>query len=83
MTKQATFASANFDAKKRQTQKEKFFAQMDKVVPWSNPGSARRASSPLGRSSWSPTHATEHDASYSFSVAMVQPVRSRDGGCAI
>lgn len=38
MTKQATFASANFDAKKRQTQKEKFLAQMDKVVPWSTLG---------------------------------------------
>ena len=34
MKKQTTFASVNFDAKKRQTQKEKFLAQMDKVVPW-------------------------------------------------
>lgn len=34
MTRQTTFASANFEAKKRQTQKEKFLAQMDKVVPW-------------------------------------------------
>ncbi|WP_333681552.1 IS5 family transposase [Dyella sp.] len=34
MSKQTTFASANFDAKKRQTRKELFLAQMDKVVPW-------------------------------------------------
>jgi hypothetical protein len=34
MIKQTTFASANFDAKKWQMQKEKFLAQTDKVAPW-------------------------------------------------
>src|SRR5579871_5877251 len=32
--KQRSFASINFDAKKKQTRREVFLAQMDKVVPW-------------------------------------------------
>ena len=32
--KQATFASLNFDAKKRRTRREVFLTEMDKVVPW-------------------------------------------------
>ncbi len=33
--KQATFAGLAFDAKKKTTKREKFLAEMDKVVPWS------------------------------------------------
>lgn len=33
--KQATFAGLAFDAKKKTTKRDKFLAEMDKVVPWS------------------------------------------------
>jgi IS5 family transposase len=33
--KQTTFASMSFDAKKRRTRREKFLAEMEQVVPWS------------------------------------------------
>src|SRR5690606_10947358 len=32
--KQASFASLTFDAKKKQTRREKFLAEMDQVMPW-------------------------------------------------
>jgi len=32
--KQTTFASQAFNAKKRQTRREKFLAEMEQVVPW-------------------------------------------------
>lgn len=34
--KQTTFASLVFDAKKKQTRREKFLAEMEKVVPWAD-----------------------------------------------
>lgn len=33
-TNKKGFASLSFDAKKRPTRREKFLAEMDKVVPW-------------------------------------------------
>lgn len=58
--KQATFASLNFDAKKRHTRREVFLAEMDKVVPWdalrallepAYPTSGRRGRPPMALSS--------------------------------
>ena len=58
--KQATFASLNFDAKKRRTRREVFLADMDKVVPWdalrallepAYPTSGRRGRPPMALSS--------------------------------
>lgn len=58
--KQATFASLNFDAKKRRTRREVFLAEMDKVVPWdallallepAYPTSGRRGRPPMALSS--------------------------------
>ena len=55
--KQATFASMNFDAKKKPTRREQFLGEMDRVVPWSEllavieehyPTSGRRGRPPLG-----------------------------------
>ena len=34
MIKQASFASLTFDAKKKQTRREKFLAEMEQAVPW-------------------------------------------------
>ncbi|MGH8399081.1 MAG: IS5 family transposase [Gammaproteobacteria bacterium] len=58
--KQATFASLNFDAKKRRTRREVFLAEMDAVVPWdallallepAYPASGRRGRPPMALSS--------------------------------
>lgn len=58
--KQATFASLNFDAKKRRTRRELFLADMDRVVPWNAllallepayPTSGRRGRPPMSLSS--------------------------------
>jgi IS5 family transposase len=55
--RQATFASMNFDAKKKPTRRERFLGEMDRVVPWSEllaviekhyPTSGRRGRPPLG-----------------------------------
>lgn len=55
--KQTTFASQAFDAKKRQTRREKFLAEMEQVVPWTElvaviephyPKSGRRGRPPMG-----------------------------------
>jgi len=32
--KQATFADLVYDAKKKQTKREKFLAEMQQVIPW-------------------------------------------------
>lgn len=34
--KQRSFASLNFDARKKPTRREKFLGEMDQVVPWAD-----------------------------------------------
>ncbi len=75
--KQTTFASLSYAAKKKRTRREKFLAQMGKVVPWHAleglielhyPSSGRRGRPPIGLKAMLRIHFLQQWYGYNDSV---------------
>ena len=76
---QPTFASVEFEQKKRKTRRELFLERIDSLVPWDELEAAHRAALPQGGTGTAALPAGG-DAAHPLRPALLQPQRPCDGG---
>ena len=82
MQRQGSFSQAEYGAKKKQTRRDRFLAEMEQVVPWARLVERLRPLYPKGERGRPPI-GLERMLRIHFSAAMVWAGRRGDGGCAV
>lgn len=77
---QQTFAEVTFERYRKSTRRERFFDEMNRVVPWADLMAAIGPVYPKAEGPGRPPVGGETHAASPLSATVVQPVRPRRGG---